>query len=297
MQDAQSGVKYGAFYVIAAATLWGTTGTTQALAPLGSSPLVIGTMRILVGGITLIFIALYKGSLRQAGPWPLLPTVLSILSTALYQVAFFGGTHLTGVAVGTVVGIGASPIFAGLLGAVFLRERVTGRWWLATALAIVGCALLLAGGEVVTIDPLGILLALGAGLSYAVFTLASKHLLAYHSPDAVMAVTFGFAALCLVPLLPTAETSWIGTLSGLVVVLYLGVIVTGLSYTLFGRGLKQVMASTAATLTLAEPLTAALLGILLLQEAVPPIGILGIGLIFLGLAVLTVKKTGRAGRR
>lgn len=278
----------GMLLVLAAATLWGTTGTSQALAPAGSTPLVIGTMRITVGSIVLILLALGRHSFRDGGHWPRIPTLLAILSTALYQISFFAGTALTGVAVGTVVGIGATPIFAGVLEVIFLRERLTRRWWAATTLAILGCVLLLATSESLTIDPLGILLALGAGLSYAIFTMASKVVLAYQKPDAVMAVVFGFAAVLMMPLLFINETAWIATPDGRLIVLYLGVIVTGLSYAFFGRGLRLVPAATAATLTLAEPLTAALLGIFLLQEAVPPIGMVGIVLIFVGLALLTL---------
>ena len=56
--------------VLAAATLWGTTGTSQALAPAGSTPLVIGTMRITVGSIVLILLALGRHSFRDGGHWP-----------------------------------------------------------------------------------------------------------------------------------------------------------------------------------------------------------------------------------
>ncbi|MCA9894545.1 MAG: EamA family transporter [Anaerolineae bacterium] len=276
----------GMLLVLGAAILWGTTGTSQALAPVGSTPLVIGTMRITVGSIVLILLALGRRSFRPCSHWPILPTLMAIITTVLYQVCFFGGTSLTGVAVGTVVGIGATPIFAGLLEVIFLRQRLTGRWWAATVLAIIGCSLLLATGETLTIDPLGILLALGAGLSYATFTMVSKVVLEYQRPDALMAVVFGFSALLMSPLLLFNEIAWIATPDGRLVALYLGIVTIGVSYSLFGRGLRLVPAATAATLTLAEPMTAALLGIFLLKEMVPPLGMLGIVLIFLGLAML-----------
>ncbi|MCA9890971.1 MAG: DMT family transporter, partial [Anaerolineae bacterium] len=140
--------------------------------------------------------------------------------------------------------------------------------------------------ETLTIDPLGILLALGAGLSYATFTMVSKVVLEYQRPDALMAVVFGFSALLMSPLLLFNEIAWIATPDGRLVALYLGIVTIGVSYSLFGRGLRLVPAATAATLTLAEPMTAALLGIFLLKEMVPPLGMLGIVLIFLGLAML-----------
>ena len=82
------------------------------------------------------------------------------------------------MAVGTIVGIGTAPIWSGALDWLVMGQRPGRRWLLATGLAILGSTLLIAGGSSISVDPLGVLLALGAGLAYAVYTLASKKLLA-----------------------------------------------------------------------------------------------------------------------
>jgi DME family drug/metabolite transporter len=283
-------MKYqGYWLVLLAACLWGTNGTAQALAPPGAQPIIIGTLRIAVGGLTLLAIALMRGGLRDGKPWPFWPTVSGAVSMAAYQLFFFAGVARAGVAVGTIVGIGSTPVLAGLIGFVVRGERPSWRWAIATLLGIIGCGLLVVVGEKINVDPLGIFLAICAGGSYAVFTTVSKGLIEYHSPESVMAVTFCLGACFVLPLLIPANLDWLKEPAGILVVLHLGVITAGLAYTLFARGLSQVPVATAASLTLGEPLTAGILGVVFLHETLTIAGAFGIFLIFVGLVVLVTE--------
>jgi len=280
----------GHWYVLAAAMLWGTTGTAQAFAPAGFDPLVIGTLRLLIGGLALLVLALFRRELGRLNNLKLVPLLLAAVFTASYQLCFFAGVAKTGVAIGTVVGIGSGPISGGLLGWIFRGEKLGRRWVIATLLAIGGCALLsLAGGEV-SVDPLGIVLAIGAGVSYTAFTLVLKGLLQDNPSIAVTAVIFCVGALLLSPILLQADSNWLLQPRSLAVALHLGVAATALSYLLFAQGLKSVQVSTAVTLSLAEPMTAATLGILVLGEQMNLQALAGIALIFLGLAALVLKR-------
>jgi DME family drug/metabolite transporter len=279
----------GYWLVLAAACLWGTNGTAQALAPHGAQPIIIGTLRIILGGLTLLAFAALRGALRDGKRWAITPTLLGALSMAAYQIFFFSGVARTGVAVGTIVGIGSTPILAGPIGYIVRGERPTRRWVIATCLGVFGCALLIAAGEQIHIDPLGIFLAICAGGSYAIFTTFSKGLMDEHRPEAVMAVTFCLGALFVLPLLINADLHWLAQPAGTLVVLHLGVITAAFAYTLFAQGLRLVPVATAATLTLGEPLTAGLLGVFFLHEPITPIAIFGILLIFAGLVVLSTE--------
>jgi DME family drug/metabolite transporter len=106
----------GYWLVLLAACLWGTNGTAQTLAPRGAQPIIIGTLRIALGGLTLLLIAGIRGALRDGKRWPFWPTLLGSLSMAAYQMFFFAGVARTGVAIGTIVGIGSTPILAGPIG-------------------------------------------------------------------------------------------------------------------------------------------------------------------------------------
>lgn len=282
----------GYLYILAAAILWGTTGTAQALAPADAQPLAIGSLRLTVGGLALL--AVYWIRRRASTPRSNKRMAIGMLllaagCMAAYQVLFFAGVARTGVAVGTIVGIGSSPVLAGLLGWLTRGERPGRRWRIATFLALAGCSLLVLTGQEINIDPLGVLLAVGAGSAYAAFSLASKGLLESHPVEQVMAAAFGLGAILLAPLLFTQNLTWLAQPRGISAVLWLGIIATALAYLLFGIGLKQTPVATAVTLSLAEPLTAGMLGVLVLGERLSLLAGAGILLVFGGLAVLSVQ--------
>jgi DME family drug/metabolite transporter len=283
--------KYGHWLVLAAAVLWGTTGTAQALAPHSAAPATVGAARLAIGGLALLALAAARGALRSGRPWPRLATLLAAVCMAGYQPLFFAAVASTGVAVGTIVTIGSAPVFAGALGFALRDERPGRRWAAATALAVGGCGLLtIASGEM-SVDALGVLLALGAGVCYAAYAVVSKGLLEQHPPDAVMAVVFCLGALLLSPILLQGDLGWLAQARGLAAALHLGLVATALAYTLFARGLRAIPAATAVSLSLAEPLTAGILGVLLLGESLPPGGWFGIMLLLGGLVILATGGT------
>ena len=272
--------------MLLSAVCFGTTGTAQALGPDGTEPAVVGAARVAVGGALLALLAWRGGG----AAWPPVPVALGALGVAGYQLTFFAAVDATGVAVGTVVALGSGPVFAGLLA----RERPTARWAVATALAVAGVAILVAAGGSAEVDPGGVVLALGAGLSYATYTVAAKRLLNAHGPEAVMARLFGIGALLLAPVLFVEGLGEVATPGGVAMVVFLGAVPTALAYVLFARGLRHLPANEVATLTLAEPVTATLLGVVVLAERPEAPALAGIALVLAGLAVLAV---GRRPRR
>ncbi len=74
--------KMASFLILLAAMLWGTTGTTQALAPENAHPIAIGATRLAVGGLFLLIIVLVRGKLNFVN-WPIKATIFASLSMAL----------------------------------------------------------------------------------------------------------------------------------------------------------------------------------------------------------------------
>jgi DME family drug/metabolite transporter len=274
--------------VLASALLFGTTGTAQALGPGAATPLTVGAARIAIGGAALVAIALATETLNDGIAWAKLPVIAGALGVVGYQLCFFAAVDATGVAIGTVVALGSGPAFAGVFGLLIRREAPGRRWATATALAIAGAAILvLAGGKTTDVDPAGIALALGAGASYGLYTVTSKQLLEHgHSPEGVMAAVFGLGAIGLSPLLIAGHSAWLATPGGASLALYLGLIPTAIAYVLFARGLRHLPAASVATLTLAEPLTAATLGVVILGERPGALAAAGALLVLSGLFVL-----------
>lgn len=179
----------GAAMALAAAALWGTTGTAQNLAPSLTSPYWVGALRLVVASLffAAFLVLSTKVAKRQQAPVFRMPrdtwgrVALAGLCVAAYNLTFFAGVKATGVAVGTAVAIGSGPIWAGALQSLFFRQTPTGAWWLGTILAVTGGCLMVmpaagAGSTGPGIDVSGIALCLTAGLSYACYTLLSQRL-------------------------------------------------------------------------------------------------------------------------
>lgn len=272
--------------VLLAAVLFGTTGTAQALGPAAATSLGVGAVRLVVGGLALLALV----GVRQAevrALWRTPAGLLAGLCTGLYQVCFFAGVEQAGVAVGTLVAIGSGPVLTGLLAVRLLGERPGRSWLAATGLCLAGLVLLVVGaGTSGAADPLGVLLALGAGSAYAAYTvLAKRQLDAGHRPAVVMAAAFGLGGLLSVPVLLTQPVAWLATGQGLALAAYLGLGTTTLAYLLFVRGLAVLPAGPVTTLVLAEPVVATALGVVVLDERLAAAGGLGAGLLLLGLLV------------
>ena len=273
----------GVWFVLGAAVLWGTTGTSQALAPSGATSAEIGALRL-----ALLAYAAARGALGGLRGLPRLPWLGAAACMAAYQLLFFGGVARTGVAVGTIIGIGSAPVWGGLLGTLFAGERPGRPWLIASLLAVAGAGLLAtASGAALKVDLLGMLLAAGAGAAYAAFTLFNKQLIAGRRPESAQAAVFLLAALFLLPLLFQADLGWVAQPAGTLVVLHLGLVTVGVAYSLFALGLQRTPIAHAVTLTLAEPMTAALLAVTVLGERLTLQAGLGILLIFSGLVVLS----------
>ncbi|WP_342508089.1 EamA family transporter [Sporosarcina sp. FSL K6-2383] len=273
--------------VLLGAILWGTTGTAQTFMPQTIHPLAVGASRLAVGGFSLLIILLILRKINFRN-WPWKSTVYAAISMAVFQYLFFSSVRLTGVAIGTVVTIGSAPVFSGIIEWLLVKRRPTGVWLMATALAIIGCALLFLNKEGIVVNPIGVAMSLGAGLLFAFYTLVNKDILAKVDTVPAVAVIFSMSAMMLLPFLFLFETEGLLTGRGISVVLYLGIATTSIAYILFSAGLKRIPSSSAVTLSLAEPLTAAVLSVLVVGEQLNMTSWMGVALLLGGILVLTL---------
>lgn len=294
------------FLMLLAAICFGTTGTSQALAGVDASPLAVGASRLIVGGGVLGILALAlwakdrgprssaisNTATPKSAPDPKLLVALGVLGILAYQPTFFAGTALSGVALGTVVGIGSSPIFTGVIDSVLRRRLPSGRWMFTTALAICGVLMvsgIFSGSTGASVNPLGILASLGAGASYSVITLASKGLSEQGwSPTQSMGTMFGVSAVFSLPILFLAGAAWLANPRGIALALWLGLVTVVAAYLLFASSLAHLSANTVATITLAEPLTATLLGVFVLHERLDTLSIVGLTVLGAALVLLAL---------
>jgi DME family drug/metabolite transporter len=291
-----------AVMALAAAALWGTTGTAQHFAPAAMSAYWVGALRLLVASA---FFAMYvawqqrglgfmPAQLKGLAKW----IGLAGVCIAAYNLSFFAGVKATGVATGTALAIGSGPIWAGLLQTVVSRTPPPAAWWLGTLLAIAGAALLVSGnGTGQHIDPLGVVLCLLAGLSYATYTLISKKLVTQAAPAVITLWTFTVAAVIALPVAATVAGPIASSGVGWMVVGYLGLVATGVAFLLFSHALRHLSGATGVTLALAEPATAFVLAIVVVGERPQWGAFVGLGLLLIGLGfVLWTESQGQRRR-
>lgn len=293
----------GILALIAASILWGTTGVTATFLPDDVSPLAIGAATMGIGGVLLLVSAprLSRGVLRDpvGRRW----AAIGAIGVVVYPLAFYSGMDLVGVAVGNVVALGSGPVFAALLEWFVERARLSARWLVSTALAVLGIALLALGrqeggdaGASPALAALGVGLGLLAGLAYALYTYASSRAIrAGHPSRGVMGGMFGLGALPLLVVLAVLGAPLLQSATSVGLTAYLALGPMLVAYLLFGVGLRSVRSSTATTITLLEPVVATVLAVIVVGERLSLLGWAGFALVLVGLAVLVTAR--RAARR
>ena len=161
----------------------------------------------------------------------------------------------------------------------------------ALILAFAGCVLVsgIVGGG--AISPLGFLVGLGAGITYASYSIFGRIALRRYSSVTVSAYAFGFAGLGGLLFLDIPRVALAVTESpapalsalGLVALALLSGVAPAMLYTF---GLSKMEAGRAGILVCIEPMTATLVGIFILQEPCTPTGIAGIVLILAAILLL-----------
>ena len=283
--------------------LFGTTGTARALGPDGSSIWIVGTVRIMLGAITLWACA--PRLPRRAGATPrkiAVPLVVGSVGAAIYQPAFCAGVEHAGVAVGTVVALGTGPVAAGAIDVLIRRRPPSKRFIAGTIVMMCGVGALVSSQSSgnsthTTVDLAGIGAAVAAGIGYALYAQATSMLIdrGIH-PTSALAAQFTGASVLLLPcmiiaIIFGASPANIATASGVLMLAHLGVVTAGVAYVLYGWGVRVLGAATAVSITLVEPLTAGIAALIVLNEQLTATGWFGAVTILAGLSIVVRRQS------
>lgn len=269
--------------VLLAGMLFGTAGLASKYAPEDSSSVTIGIMRLFIGSIFLILVLpLLGGSRKNIFKLIRHPLVwVMAIFSASYQPLFFGATTRNGVALSTLLTVGCIPIFTGLVGRIFLKEKISLVWVLATLLAIFGL-IIRSWGQIEFNNLTGIFMSLGAGLSVSFYLNAAKvELRKGNYRMELPATAYLLGSFLLIPFLWGSSLSWILKLQGLLIASYIGIVTMAIANALQISGLRKLSPGPTATLMLADPFTATILGVVVLHEAfglLPAVGITIVGI-------------------
>ena len=290
----------GLLYLIASGLLWGTGGLTGSLLSrvAGLPALSVAACRLAAGGVLIVIFLTVTGRRWPVGraAWSRIAVIGGL--AALYQSCYFIAVALTSVALATLVTIGTAPVI--VLGVFWVTGRRVSRLApVAACLALTGLGLLvgLPSGfsQTAVLASAGIAVLAAAG--FAAVTLTGARPVA--GLDDLTVTGFGFAlgGLILLPLAAaTGGLSFRPGLEAAGLLLALGTGPTAVAYTLYFRGLRRVAATTAALLTLLEPLTGTVLAAFVLGQRLSVTGMAGAATL-LAAVVVTVCGSGEAAPR
>ncbi|RXI98334.1 EamA family transporter [Anaerobacillus alkaliphilus] len=263
--------KIAYLFIIIGAALWGTIGIfVQKLYEYGLTPIQVVTVRVTFAAIILLLALLIKN-----------PSLLKIekrdfkyfIGTGIFSIVFFNWCFFTAIqevslSVAAVL-LYTGPAFVTILSRFLFKEWLTNRKLLALLLTLFGCVLVIGlfPLEQTQLSLFGILVGLGSGLGYALYSIFGKYALAKYDSQTVTTYTFIFATIAL---LPTSGLWKVENIASTMPIwgygFSLGLFPTVLAYLLYTKGLEKVETSRASITATIEPVVAACIGIFMFGD-------------------------------
>ncbi len=283
-------MSFGTAFVVLAALCWGLSGGIGGiLTSQGWDPVVVSFYR---GAIGLLFVLVWL-ALRPHGS--------GLASGRLWFWSAIAGVGIAGnftfyfisiaesrVAVAATL-MYCAPVFVYLVSFTLKLEKPTLIKWAAIAMVMLGVVLLAGIHEIGASDvtPVAVGAGLLAGLSYAVFIFGFKYAAPHGSPQAILMVAFAVLLSVLIWLGDRDQAMAVLTASDWPLFVVLGVLGAGLSFIFYIVGLKHTAPAVASIVAMVEPVTASLFGVVVLNESLAALQILGMGLIWVTVTALS----------
>lgn len=290
--------------IVLAGIMWGSMGLfVRGLNADGLESLDIVEIRVLVSSIIMgLFLVFYDRSLfriKLKDIWCFIGT--GVFSLTFFNLCYFKTILMTSMSVAAIL-LYTAPIIVVLLSTIFFKEKITGLKILAMILTFIGCffvtgiveSLLTGGMSAMNLSFKGILIGLGSGLGYALYSIFSRFALekGYKSVT-ISFYTFFFSLLATLVIRQPAEivsTIIAGeTMRDLLLCVGIGLVTTVFPYLLYTYGLTKIENGKASIMASVEPVVASLFGIVFFHESLTPGGIIGVVLVLAALVLLNIK--------
>ena len=285
----------GDILIIIAGLFWGSMGIfVRHLNGLGFTSIQVACLRLTMAGVLFALILLIKdpkGFKISPRDIPLF-LALGLVSILFFTCCYFTAIRLMTMSTAAIL-LYTSPIWVMILAIIFLKEKITVQKIIALVLAFAGCVLVSGFGGKVTVT--GILVGLGSGLGYGLYSIFGTFALKKYSPFTVTCYTFLIAGLGSVVVADPADlVSKISSAANKPAlfgfVLLTSVVTAVIPFLLYTLGLNRTTAGKAAVLATVEPAAATLFGVFVMNETIGPVAVAGIILVFAAIFVLSIRK-------
>ncbi len=272
--------------VLAAGILWGCMGIlVRTMNNSGFNSMEVTAFRSFVTAIVMLAGALLCRretlKIKVRDIWCFLGT--GILSVIFFNVCYFSCMNYTTLSTAAIL-LYTAPSFVMVMSFFLFKEKFNSKKLVALFMAFLGCVLVSGGFGGSNISVVGLLTGLGAGFGYALYSIFSRYaLLRGYSTYTITTYTFLFAAVGAIPFVDwkhVGDCLQVGY-TALSLEIIMAILTTVVAYLLYTKGLAGLENGKASIIASIEPVMASLVGFVLYQEAMQPLGIVGMLLVLI----------------
>lgn len=278
-------------YILLAGVLWGIISIfIKVLNSIGFNSLQCVAIRAAFSAVILFFYLYLKDKEKLKIALKDIKYFLGtgICSIVLFNYCYFESIELIGGAAIPALLLYTAPIFVVILSAIFFKERITSRKFIALIITFIGLGFVTgAFTEGEKMPMMALMLGLGSGLGYSLYSIFGKLIVGKYHAMTITFYTFLVAAICVIPISGVIKNiSLIVNWKGILASLGLALFSTVLPFLLYTKGLEKVEAGKASILATIEPFIAAIIGVLLFNEKFTLIKIIGMAMILFAIVYL-----------
>lgn len=282
--------------IASAGVLWGIIAIfISLLKEVGFNSLQCVAIRVFFSAICLIiYLSIFDRSKLKIE----FRDIIYFLGTGIFSIIFFNYCYFEAIEVIGGVAVPAlllymAPIFVMIMSFFFFHEKFNKQKILALFITIIGlCFITGAFSQEVILSGKAILLGLGAGFGYALYSIFSKMIIDKYEAITIITYTFIVASIGSIPLsgvINHLDNLW--QLKAVIAIVGLVIFCTVMPFLLYTTGLKKLEAGKASILATIEPIVSAIVGLIFFQEAFDLAKILGMVCILLAIIILNLKIT------
>ena len=260
--------------------------------------IIISTYRLMISSTILLSWAKYKKiPLKTLNARDFFIAVLSGFFLSIHFISWIASIKYTSIA-SSVTLVSTSPVFVIIFSLLFFKEKPGTRTMIATAMAILGSAIIAYSdkdlmGLTTYPNPLfGDLLALIGAIAVSIYFMSGSHLRKYLTTFQYITLVYSFSALfTLIFALFSSKTFFGYRPVSYILMILMAIIPQLLGHTSFNWALKHIKADAVAIATLGEPIGASILAYLIFHQSVTLLQFVGMTIVLLSIAMAIKEST------
>lgn len=280
----------GYIYLILTFFIWGSLYVVSKYAMENLTPIMVLAGRYLFSAIALFIIMKRKGFKKIEKNDRKFFLGVGILGYFIAIMCQLIGTNLVDASVSSLIN-SLNPVTMPVIAAIFLHEKINIKTCISISLAIIGVYIIIGVSDGSNITPLGLIVNLLSVILWSSSSCMVKSIAPKYDPIQISFFAIVIALCFTIPV--TVADMCIEpfkiTFTGILALSYIGLVCTALSHTLYNKSLQLLDVTTCSLFYPIQPLTSAVLGIILLGETLTINFVVGGVIICAGILVAVVK--------